>query len=374
MADSVMGLLPVAASLPDRTVIKILNTVAYMQGLDWDNLSFSYRKTSAIIVSRFKDGQWTAPEVSKDFDFHFNAFAGVFHYGSACFEGLKAFRGVDGKVRIFRPDENAKRIRRSAARLGMAAPSEEMFIKMCAMCVQENIDFLPPYGHNASMYLRPVIEGVNPQINICPSDEVLFAVMCLPVGNYSKAASLQPVDAVISRNYDRAAPNGTGSYKIAANYAMSLYPYTLAHKIGYTELLFLDPATKTSVDEFGTSNFIGIKGNTYVTPLSDSVLPSITNKSLRTLAEDLGMKVEMRRIPVEEISEFEEIDACGTAVVITPIKSVTDKTELESQSVTAKYQMPSGEKCGRSSLKLFNLIRGIQNGEESDIHGWCLEL
>lgn len=369
-----MGLLPVAASLPDRTVIKILNTVAYMQGLDWDNLSFSYRKTSAIIVSRFKDGQWTAPEVSKDFDFHFNAFAGVFHYGSACFEGLKAFRGVDGKVRIFRPDENAKRIRRSAARLGMAAPSEEMFIKMCAMCVQENIDFLPPYGHNASMYLRPVIEGVNPQINICPSDEVLFAVMCLPVGNYSKAASLQPVDAVISRNYDRAAPNGTGSYKIAANYAMSLYPYTLAHKIGYTELLFLDPATKTSVDEFGTSNFIGIKGNTYVTPLSDSVLPSITNKSLRTLAEDLGMKVEMRRIPVEEISEFEEIDACGTAVVITPIKSVTDKAELESKSVTAKYQMLSGEKCGRASLELFNLIRGIQNGEESDIHGWCLEL
>ena len=162
-----------------------------MQGLDWDNLSFSYRKTSAIIVSRFKDGQWTEPEVSEDFDFHFNAFAGVFHYGSACFEGLKAFRGVDGKVRIFRPDENAKRIRRSAARLGMAAPSEEMFVKMCAMCVQENIDFLPPYGHNASMYLRPVIEGVNPQINICPSDEVLFAVMCLPVGNYSKAASLQ---------------------------------------------------------------------------------------------------------------------------------------------------------------------------------------
>ena len=327
-----------------QNAIKILKTDAYMQGLDWDNLSFSYRKTSAIIVSRFKDGQWTEPEVSEDFDFHFNAFAGVFHYGSACFEGLKAFRGVDGKVRIFRPDENAKRIRRSAARLGMAAPSEEMFIKMCAMCVQENIDFLPPYGHNASMYLRPVI------------------------------ASLQPVDAVISRNYDRAAPNGTGSYKIAANYAMSLYPYTLAHKIGYTELLFLDPATKTSVDEFGTSNFIGIKGNTYVTPLSDSVLPSITNKSLRTLAEDLGMKVEMRRIPVEEISEFEEIDACGTAVVITPIKSVTDKAYLESQSVTAKYQMPSGEKCGRASLELFNLIRGIQNGEESDIHGWCLGL
>lgn len=345
-----------------------------MQKIDWSNLSFKYRQTNAIIVSKYKDGQWSTPEISRDFDFHFNAFSGVFHYGNSCFEGLKAFRGADGKVRIFRPDENAKRIRKSAERLGMAAPPEEMFIRMCQMCVKENIDFLPPYGYNASMYLRPVIEGTNPQINICPSEEVIFAVMCLPVGNYSKAASLCPVDAVISRDYDRAAPNGTGCFKIAANYAMSLYPYTMAHKLGYTELLFLDPATKSCVDEFGSSNFIGIKGNTYVTPLSKSVLPSITNKSLRTLAEDIGMKVEMRSVPVEEIAEFDEIDACGTAVVITPIKSITDKPRLEGKEITKKYQMPSMKKCGRASLKLYGLIRGIQNGEEQDIHEWCFEL
>ena len=345
-----------------------------MQELDWSNLSFAYRKTNAIIVSRYKDGKWSAPEVSRDFDFHFTAFAGVFHYGNSCFEGLKAFRGADGKVRLFRPDENAARIRRSATRLGMAAPTDEMFIEMCKMCVRENIDFLPPFGYNASMYVRPVLEGVNPQINIVPSDEVVFAVMCLPVGNYSKAGSLCPVDAVISRNYDRAAPNGTGSYKISANYAMSLYPYTLAHELGYTELLFLDPATKTRVDEFGSSNFIGIKGDTYVTPLSDSVLPSITNKSLRQLARDLGMKVEKRVVPVEEIAEFEEINACGTAVVITPIRSITDKPSLESEQVLRKYEIGSPDECGPMSRKLYQLIRGIQNGEEQDLHGWCFEV
>lgn len=333
-----------------------------------------YVKTRAIVLSRYKDGEWSAPEVTEDPDFHFNAFAGVFHYGNSCFEGLKAFRGADGKVRVFRPDENARRIRRSAARLGMAAPSEEMFIEMCMMCVRENIDFLPPYGYNASLYLRPVIEGVNPQINITSSDELVFAVMCLPMGSFSGKSGLNPVDAVISRNYDRAAPNGTGSFKISANYAMSLYPYNLAHRLGYSELLFLDPLTKTAVDEFGSSNFIAIKGNTYVTPLSDSVLPSITNKSLRTLAADMGMTVEMRPVPVEELAGFDEIDACGTAMVITPIRSLADKTALESPSDIAIYRPSSGDECGAVSRRLHDLYRGIQNGEQSDTHGWCFVL
>ena len=317
--------------------------------IDWSNLSFAYRKTNAIIVSRFRDGKWSAPEVCTDFDFHFNAFAGVFHYGNSCFEGLKAFRGADGKVRIFRPDENARRLARSAARLGMEAPSEELFVRMCCMCVRENMDFLPPFGYNASMYIRPVLEGVNPNINIASSEELVFAVMCLPVGSYSKAGVLNPVDAVISRNYDRAAPNGTGSYKIAANYAVSFYPYNLAHSLGYTELLFLDPATKTKIDEFGSSNFLAIKGNTYVTPLSDSVLPSITNKSLQTLAEDMGLKVERRAVPVEELAEFDEVDACGTAVVITPIRSLDDKPALEGTEVSRSYRIPSGDACGKVS-------------------------
>ncbi len=345
-----------------------------MANLDWDDLSFKYRQTNVMIVSRYKDGEWSAPVATSDFDFHLSAYAGTFHYANSAFEGLKAFRGVDNKVRLFRPDENAKRLQRSGHRLGMAAPSEELFTQMCCMCVKENIEYLPPYGHNASMYLRPLLIGTNPQLGIASSNEVLFCVMCSPVGTYSGAKSLSPGTAVIARDYDRAAPHGTGAYKLSANYATSLYPYNLAHGQGYRELLFLDPATHTKVDEFGSSNFLGIKGNSYVTPLSDSVLPSITNKSLQTVAEDFGMKVEKRVVPVEEIAEFDEINACGTAVVITPICSVDDKAALESNVVNKTYKIPSGDECGVVSRKLYNRIRGIQDGLEEDIHNWCLVL
>jgi len=341
-----------------------------MAELDWSNLSFQYRKTNAIIVSYYKDGEWSAPVATKDFDFHFSAFAGVFHYANSCFEGLKAFRGVDGKVRLFRPDMNAKRIQSSGRHLDMAVPSEEMFIEMCLQCVRENIEFLPPYGYGASMYLRPVLIGMNPQLGIASSKEVVFAVMCAPVGTYSGAKILTPGTAVISRNYDRAAPNGTGAFKLAANYATSLHPYNLAHKLGYRELLFLDPSTHTKVDEFGSSNFLAIKGNTYVTPLSNSVLPSITNDTLQNVARDFGMTVEKRVVPVEEIAEFEEINACGTAVVITPICSVDDKPTLEGAEITKTYQVPSGDECGKVSRKMYDRIRGIQDGLEQDTHSW----
>lgn len=342
--------------------------------LDWSNLAFQYRKTNAIILSHYKDGQWSAPVASDDFDFHFNAFAGVFHYANACFEGLKAFRGVDGKVRLFRPDENAKRLQRSGRHLDMAVPSEELFLEMCLMCVKENLDFLPPYGYNASMYLRPVLIGCNPQLGIASSEEVLFAVLGAPVGTYSGAKSLSPGTAVLSRNFDRAAPNGTGCYKLAANYATSLHPYNLAHKQGYRELLFLDPSTHTKIDEFGSSNFLAIRGNSYITPLSPSVLPSITNKSLQTVAEDFGMKVEKRIVPIEELAEFEEVNACGTAVVITPICSIDDKATLEDTVVTKTYRFGDPSCCGPVSEKLYNRIRGIQDGAEEDIHNWCVIL
>ncbi len=345
-----------------------------MPELNWSNLGLVYRKTNAIIISRYKDGEWSEPEICGDSDFHINAFAGVFHYGNSCFEGLKAFRGIDSKVRIFRPDENAARIRRSAERLGMAAPSEELFMDMCRLCVMENLDFLPPYGHNASLYIRPVIEGVNPGINICSSDELVFAVMCLPMGSYTQTGTLAPVSAAISRNYDRAAPNGTGSYKIAANYAMSLYPYNLARSQGYKELLFLDPATKTKIDEFGSSNIFVIKNNIFVTPLSDSVLPSITNKSLQTLAKDMGMEVVKREILVEELAEVDEVNACGTAVVITPIKYIDDKLTLESEEISRRYSFLSGDECGEVSRKLYERIRAVQDGAAEDVHNWCLTL
>jgi len=343
-----------------------------MAELDWGNLSFKYRKTNAVIVSHYKDGQWSPLVASKDFDFHFSAFAGVFHYANACFEGLKAFRGADGKVRLFRPDENAKRIQSSGGHLDMAVPTEEMFIEACVMCVKENIEFLPPYGYGASMYLRPVLIGMNPQLGIASSTEVIFAVMCAPVGTYSGAKILTPGTAVLSRDFDRAAPNGTGAFKIAANYATSLHPYNLAHKQGYRELLFLDPATHTKIDEFGSSNFLAIKGNTYVTPLSNSVLPSITNKTLQAVAQDFGYTVEKRIVPVEELCEFEEINACGTAVVITPICSIDDKPALGGSEVTKTIKVPSGDECGKVSRKFYDRIIGIQNGLEEDTHGWCL--
>ena len=345
-----------------------------MAELDWSSLGFKYRQTNRIIVSCFKDGEWSQPVASDDFDFHFSAFAGVFHYANSCFEGLKAFRGVDGKVRIFRPDENAKRIQRSGSHLDMAVPSEELFLDMCVRCVKENIDFLPPYGYGASMYLRPVLIGMNPQLGIASSNEVIFAVMCAPVGTYSGAKILTPATAVIARNYDRAAPNGTGQFKLSANYATSLHPYNMAHRQGFGELLFLDPSTHTKIDEFGSSNFLAIKGNSYVTPLSDSVLPSITNKTLQAVAADFGMKVEKRVVPVEELAEFDEVNACGTAVVITPVCKVFDKQRLEDEKAVKVYEIPSGDECGKVSRKLYDRIRAIQDGREEDTHGWNLIL
>ena len=346
------------------------------EALDWGNLSFKPRQTKGIVVSLYDSdkGEWSPLKISDDFNFTFSVFGGVFHYGNSAFEGLKAFRGKDGKVRLFRPDENALRLQRSAARIGMPAPSVEMFTEACVKCVEENIDYLPPYGYGSSMYIRPVLLGVNPLINIEPSKDVMFCVMCTPVGTYTGGKFLAPGTAVISRNYDRAAPNGTGAFKLSANYATSLYPYVMAHQLGYQELLFLDPATKTKIDEFGSSNFIGIKGAKYITPLSDSVLPSITNKSLQQVARDLGLTVEKRIVPVEELAEFDEINACGTAVVISPIKSVSDKPALESDVVTKTWNVPSGDECGKTSRKLYDHIRGIQDGIVEDVHGWCLVL
>lgn len=345
-----------------------------MANLDWNNLGFNYRKTNAVIVSYFKDGKWSDLKADSAENISLNAFAGVYHYATSCFEGLKAFRGKDGKVRIFRPDENALRLRRTADYLNIETPSVEMFIKACEECVKANIEFLPPYGYNASMYIRPLLMGTNPQLALVPPTEFMFAVMCMPVGSYSGKAKLTSVKAVIARNYDRAAPNGSGSYKVSANYPCSFRPYKLIHEQGYTEMLFLNPATKQNIDEFGSSNFFGIKDNTYITPLSDSVLPSITNKSLQTLAADFGMKVEKRVIPVGELAELQEVSACGTAVVTTPICSIDDKPTLESRSVTAHYQYTPDGEVGPVCQKLYSALTGIQFGALPDTHGWCASL
>ena len=341
-----------------------------MQNLDWAHLGFTVRETNGILVSRYKDGKWTEP-TRETGAMELSPYSIVLHYSTCCFEGLKAFRGADGVVRIFRPDENARRLRRSAEFLDMPAPSEELFISMCEEYVRWNIDFLPPYGYNASMYLRPLLIGTDKQFGLKSPVEVTFIMMAIPAGSYSGTQTLSPVPAVISRDFDRAAPNGTGSYKLGANYAPSFHAYNTAHALGFTELLFLDPATKTKIDEFGSSNFFGIKDGTYVTPLSDSVLPSITNKSLQQVALDLGYKVEKRVIPFEELDTFEEVNACGTAVVITPIGSITDKPRLKGEEVTRVYHFGQEGVCGPVSRKLYETLRGIQDGIVPDTHGWC---
>ena len=339
-----------------------------MSNIDWSKLTFSYTKTNTILSTTFKDGAWTPVESHTDDYLRLSAFSGALHYAIECFEGLKAFRGKDGRIRLFRPEENAKRLIRSAKYLGIEAPSVEMFVDMCKRAVLENIDYLPPYEvSGASLYLRPTLIGTNPQLGVQSSKESTFIMLCSPVGAYVGGA-LDAVDVVIARNYDRAAPNGSGSFKVGGNYACSLYSLNVAHELGFKAVLYLDPATKTYIDEFNSSNFFAIKGNTYITPKSDSILPSITNMSLETVAAHLGMDVERRPVPVEELSTFDEVGECGTAVVITPVHKLVDKPFLESEEETV-YTYGDGQ-CGPNALVLYNYIKGLQRGEIEDIFGW----
>ncbi|MGM9786125.1 MAG: branched-chain amino acid aminotransferase [Candidatus Cryptobacteroides sp.] len=339
--------------------------------LDWSKLTFSYTKTNTILYTRFADGKWSEIESRTDDNLTISAFAGALHYSMECFEGLKAFRGKDGKVRIFRPEENAKRLQRSAKYLGIEAPSTEMFIGMCERIVRENIDFLPPYGSRASLYIRPTLIGTNPQLGVQSSKESTFIVLCSPVGAYT-GGTLEAIDAVIARNYDRAAPDGCGAYKVGGNYAASLASLNKAHELGFKAVLYLNPATKEYIDEFNSSNFFAIRGNSYITPKSDSILPSITNMSLETAAAELGMTVERRPVPTSELGTFDEVGECGTAVVITPVHRLVDKPSLESADQT-EYVYGDGL-CGPKSLALYNYITSIQYGEIPDKFGWTVEV
>ena len=326
-----------------------------MANIDWSKLTFSYTKTNTILRTVYKDGAWTPVESLTDDNLTFSSYAGALHYAIECFEGLKAFRGKDGRIRLFRPEENAKRLQRSAKYLGIEAPSVEMFVEMCKRAVLENLDYLPPYEEaGASLYLRPTLIGTNPQLGVQSSKESTFLMLCSPVGAYVGGA-LDAVDVVIARNYD-------------SNYACSLYSLNKAHELGYKAVLYLDPVTKKYIDEFNSSNFFAIKGNTYITPKSDSILPSITNMSLETAAAHLGMEVERRPVAVEELSTFDEVGECGTAVVITPVHKLVDKPTLESEEETV-YTYGDGQ-CGPKSLKLYHFIKGIQRGEIEDVFNW----
>jgi len=285
------------------------------------------------------------------------------HYGQEAFEGLKAFRGKDGKIRIFRLEENAARMQATCQGIMMAELSTERFREAVLKVVKLNEHFVPPYESGASLYIRPLLIGTGAQIGVHPADEYLFLVLVTPVGPYFKGGfSTNPY--VIVREFDRSAPLGTGIYKVGGNYAASLRANKLAHDLGYASEFYLDAKEKKYIDECGAANFFGIKDNTYITPLSTSILPSITNKSLMQLAEDMGLKVERRPVPEEELSTFEEAGACGTAAVISPIQRIDDLDNKKSY-VISKDGTP-----GPICTKLYNKLRAIQYGDEPDTHGW----
>ena len=332
-----------------------------MKNIDWKNLGFDYVKTDVNARFYFKDGAWSEMEITDDEYIKMHMSTTCLHYGLECFEGLKAFRGVDGKVRIFRADENAKRMQSSARKLCLPVPTVEMFVEACREVVKRNIDYVPPYESGASLYLRPVLIGSKVGLGVKASPEAMFIVFCSPVGPYFKGG-MKPIKVVVDRMQDRAAPRGTGDIKAGGNYASSILSGEKAHDMGYSNVMYLDATEHKYIEECGAANFFGIKNGTYVTPKSPSILPSITNKSLRTLAEDMGLKVEERPVAVEELGEFEEAGACGTAAVISPIESVYD--------LDTDVKVTYGSEVGKVSLALYNRLQDIQYGRAEDKFGW----
>ncbi|MCC8188494.1 MAG: branched-chain amino acid aminotransferase [Bacteroides sp.] len=338
-----------------------------MKSIDWANLSFGYLPTDYNVRITYRDGEWGELEVSDSEYIPMHMAATCLHYGQEAFEGLKAFRGQDGKVRIFRMEENARRMLSSSRGIMMAELPVERFEEAICKVVKLNERFVPPYESGASLYIRPLLIGTGAQVGVKPAHEYLFLVFVTPVGPYFKAG-FKPVPVCIMRGYDRAAPLGTGTIKVGGNYAASLVAGDKARNLGYTAVLYLDPKEKKYLDECGPANFFAIRGNSYITPASQSILPSITNKSLMQLAEDMGMTVERRAIPIEELGTFEEAAECGTAAVITPISQIDDLDENKSYIYT-----PDG-KPGAVCEKLYNKLRAIQTGDEPDVYGWVTVL
>jgi branched-chain amino acid aminotransferase len=325
--------------------------------LDWKNLPFGYIQTDFNIRYHYKDGAWSKGELTGDTTVKMHIADPCLHYGQEAFEGLKAFETQDGRIVVFRPVENAKRLQVSSDRILVPRIPVDMFLDGIHKIVAANARFVPPYGTGASLYIRPVVFGVGAQIGLGPAKEYEFIILVTPVGPYYKGG-FKPVKALIVDEYDRAAPLGMGAYKVGANYAAGLLGYEYAHQKGYPIALYLDPKEKRYIDEFGTSNFIGIAGNTYITPKSSSILPSITNDSLAIMAADMGMAVEKRPIDVEELKNFDEIGAVGTAAVITPIASIQYKDRV--------FAFGDGATAGPVSTKLYEKLTKIQTGEIAD--------
>ena len=334
-----------------------------MEQIDWSNLSFGYIPTDYNVRYNYRNGEWGELEVSSSEYVNLHMAATCLHYGQEAFEGLKAFKGKDGKIRIFRLEENAKRLQSSCDGILMAKLPVDKFKEAILKAVKLNERFVPPYGSGASLYIRPVLFGTTAQVGVHAATEYTFIVFVTPVGPYFKGGfACNPY--VIIREFDRAAPLGTGTFKIGGNYAASLRANKKAHDMGYSSEFYLDAKEKKYIDECGAANFFGIRDNTYITPLSTSVLPSITNRSLITLAESFGLKVERRPVAEEELLTFEEAGACGTAAVISPIERIDDVEKGIS------YVISKDGKPGPISTKLYNKLRAIQYGDEPDEFGW----
>ena len=335
--------------------------------LDWSNLGFGYVQTDKRYVANFKNGAWEEGALTEDANVVLNECAGVFQYAQTVFEGLKAYRTADGRIVTFRPDLNAQRMADSARRLEMPAYPEEDFIKAVEAVVSANADFVPPYGSGATMYLRPYMFGSNPVIGVKPATEYQFRIFATPVGPYFKGG-VRPLTLRVC-DLDRAAPRGTGHIKAGLNYAMSLHAIVDAHEQGYDENMYLDSATRTKVEETGGANFIFVtKDGKLVTPKSDTILPSITRRSLCYVAKEyLGMEVEEREVFLEEVKDFAECGLCGTAAVISPVGKVVDHgTEI---------CFPSGmTEMGPVLKKLYDTLTGIQMGRIEAPAGWVHEI
>ena len=332
------------------------------KALDWKNLGFQYLPTHGHVQVEFSEGKWGALQVNREPFMPMHIAANCLHYGQACFEGLKAFTTKSGKIVLFRPERNAGRMQESAARLMMEAPPTDLFITACREAVNLNRDFVPPYGTGASMYLRPLLIGTEPTIGIKASSTYSFLVLVTPVGPYYKDG-FHPVEALVMEDYDRAAPKGTGRAKMAGNYAASLKPGYEAKQKGFPIVLYSDPKENKYVDEFGTSNFIGIThAGEYKTPDSSSILQSITNESLQVLAKEMGLKVIKEPIPIAALDQFKEVGACGTAAVITPIYAI--------QSGPRKFTFGQPNQAGETLTRLFHALQAVQYGDTADTHGW----
>lgn len=335
--------------------------------IDWGNLGFDYMKTDFRYISVWENGEWDNGKLVEDNTLIIEEGAPALHYGQQCFEGLKAYRTKSGEIQLFRPNKNAKRMNDSCDRLLMPEIPEEQFIDACIQVIKANEDYVPPYGTGATLYLRPFMIGVGDNIGLKPANKFIFSVFCIPVGPYFKGG-MKPVNFMVS-DYDRAAPNGTGAQKVGGNYAGSLLAQKKAKKLGFADAIFLDPATHTKIEEVGSANFFGItKDNKFITPLSPSILPSVTKYSLLEIARDyFDMDVIEGDVFVDKLDEFSEAGACGTAAVITPIGGIFHNNNL--------HVFYSETEVGPVTQKLYDTLVGIQFGDIEPKHDdWIVKI